>query len=352
MLKASYIKHPMQFILPAGTSRGTLKEKDSWFIILSNSEQANKYGIGECSLIPGLSIDNPTLIEQKIQVLIAELNAGHALSDLFFDDFPALRFAYETAVIDLQAEQERILFPTVFSSGERGLSINGLIWMGSPASMMEQVSAKVDAGFKILKLKVGAIDFDDEVRILSMIRSSYSKVDLEIRLDANGAWEADEAIEKLNRLAEFHIHSLEQPIKAGNYYKMAKVCSVSPISIALDEELIGVKGEKQKKTMLNIIKPQYIIIKPSLLGGFKESEEWISFARAAKIPWWITSALESNIGLNAIAQWTATKHTSMAQGLGTGQLFSNNIPSPLKIIKDKLWYKTEEGWDVSKLIKD
>ncbi|MDA3822323.1 MAG: o-succinylbenzoate synthase, partial [Bacteroidales bacterium] len=265
-------------------------------------------------------------------------------------DYPALQFGFETAALDLNSGGERILFPSEFTIGLRGIPINGLIWMGSKANMLEQVRSKIQQGFSILKLKVGAIKFREEEELLLAIRKEYKADDLEIRLDANGAWGYDEALEKLARLDYYNIHSIEQPIAAGHIEEMSSICKTSPIPIALDEELIGVKGKVAKQNILTKILPQYIILKPSLLGGLASTSEWIELAENAGIAWWVTSALESNIGLNAITQWAATLNTKIAQGLGTGSLFSNNIPSPLEVKKDRIFYVPGKKWNISSLI--
>jgi len=216
--------------------------------------------------------------------------------------------------------------------------------------MLSQLEKKLLDGFRILKFKVGALNFEDEVDIIKSVRSRYSVDDLEIRLDANGAWDFEEALRKLHRLSEYDIHSIEQPMASGQLDKMVKVCEESPIDIALDEELIGVKDREEGKALLDRIKPTYIILKPSLLGGFEKSDDWIRIADNSGIGWWITSALESNIGLSAIAQWTSTKKFTLPQGLGTGQLYTNNIDSPLRIIENQLFYLPEVNWDISNII--
>jgi o-succinylbenzoate synthase len=350
MYKANYIKHALNFHVPAGTSRGVLNEKESWFIFLTDSDHPAKTGIGECSIIPGLSIDKRSDLEEKLEQSCEQINSGAHPGEIQVKDFPAINFGLETAFIDHMSGEDRVLFETNFTNGKVGIPINGLIWMGDKRSMLDQVETKINDGFRILKFKVGAIDFNVELEILKSVRSSFSKSDLEIRLDANGAWDANEAIEKLNRLSTFGIHSIEQPIASGQMEAMRMISEQSPIDIALDEELIGASGAQEMQHILSFINPAYIILKPSLLGGIKASEKWIRMAEKLKIGWWITSALESNIGLNAIAQWAATLNTILPQGLGTGQLFTNNFPSPLTIESNKLWYNPESKWDISKLI--
>jgi o-succinylbenzoate synthase len=267
------------------------------------------------------------------------------------NDFPAVRFGIETAIRDLETGGNRLVFPSSFTDGTYGIPINGLIWMGDPHNMLEQISRKLDAGFRIIKLKVGALAFRDELEVLETVRSDFSTSDLEIRLDANGAWSPAEALEKMTRLAAFGIHSLEQPIAAGNLEEMARVCAASPIPIALDEELIGVWKYAEMRHLLEVIRPAYIILKPSLLGGLERSKSWIDLAGKLKIGWWITSALESNIGLNAIAQWTASLDPKIPQGLGVGTLYSNNLPSPLEMKQDRLWHLPEKPWELHQITK-
>jgi o-succinylbenzoate synthase len=348
MLTASYIKHTLKFLNPVGTSRGVLREKESWFIKISDSLSPDVFGIGECSLIPGLSTDRLEDFESVLKFATQNIEILRP-NDLQFRDHPSIQFGFETAMQDLNTGGKRILKASDFSTGKYGVPINGLIWMGEKNSMKKQVREKIDQGFRILKLKVGALNFDDELDILKSIRENYTAKDLEIRLDANGAWEKDEAIEKLKQLSNFNIHSIEQPISAGYAEDMAELVAQSIIPIALDEELNGAKRHYNLEQLLETIQPAYIILKPSLLGGIKAAEAWIVLAEKLGISWWITSALESNIGLNAIAQWTATLQTSLPQGLGTGALFSNNISSPLEVRGDKLYYLPENNWDLTNL---
>lgn len=348
MYQAGYIKHSLKFLKPAGTSRGVLLEKDSWMILVQRLDEAGKVGIGECSLIPGLSQDKLSDFEKTLEKVCERLSQGN-LDFEFISEYPAIRFGLETALLDLESGAQKILFPSTFTDGKTGIPINGLIWMGTEKSIKEQIDQKIKQGFGILKLKVGALDFEEELGILTSIRKEYPASELEIRLDANGAWSADAAPAKLSQLAEFQIHSIEQPIAAGNPDAMANVCSNSPIPIALDEELIGVYDTGEKIKILETIKPDYLIIKPSLLGGFKSSGEWIALAEKQGAGWWVTSALESNLGLNAIAQWTATLDNPLPQGLGTGSLFSNNFPSPLEVREDRLFHLHEKNWDLSQL---
>ncbi len=342
-MKARHTQINLHFKFPAGTSRGVLQHKPSSFLIL---EQDGYTGIGECSTIPNLSIDPQATYSQKLDEVCKWLNEGGDPMSIDLSAYPSIAFGLETALLDLVAKGSKKLFPSTFTGGKTGIPINGLVWMGDKAFMQKQIREKIDAGYRCIKLKVGALDFDTELEIIAGIRKQFSPKEIELRLDANGGFLPTDALEKLNKLSAFGIHSIEQPIKQGQFDVMADLCRKSPIPIVLDEELIGVKS-KNKAEIIEIIKPAYIILKPSLLGGFHASEEWIKLAQKLNIAWWITSALESNIGLNAIAQWTFTLNSDMPQGLGTGQLYQNNTPSPLKIENAKLYYQKENNWDLS-----
>jgi len=349
MLSASFQKHTLIFKKPAGTSRGILTSKDSWFIILKDKN--HNTGIGECSIIRGLSFDDRPDFEEKLEEVCQKIENFQYYLDTGLAEFPAIRFGLETALKDLETGGKRILFPSEFTKDEIGIPINGLIWMGSFSEMKEQIISKIENGFRCLKLKIGAINFEEELSLLKMIRKEFSANSLEIRVDANGAFLVNTVLEKLNKLSELEIHSIEQPIKAGQFDAMKKVCSLSPIPVALDEELIGLKSNQQMQQLLEEIKPQYVILKPSLLGGFTKSEEIIMAAKKMNIGWWATSALEANIGLNAIAQWVFTLRNPMPQGLGTGQLFENNIPSPLFIKNANLQHGSHNQWNFDLLKK-
>jgi len=346
MFTARYITFDLNFKFPAGTSRGVLLHKPSSFLIL---EKNGWTGIGECSTIPDLSIDPVDSYADKLDYLCSILNEGADPGTIDLHEYPSIAFGLETALLDLTAKGSMILFPSAFTDGNTGIPINGLVWMGDKTFMEKQIREKIDAGYRCIKLKIGANDFSTELEILAAIRKQFSSDDIEIRLDANGAFHPNEALEKLNRLSEFSIHSIEQPIRQHNWDTMAGLCIHSPIPIVLDEELIGVHPD-EKESLLEKIKPAYIIKKPSLLGGITQSEDWIRLARKHHVSWWVTSALESNIGLNAIAQWTATLGSTLPQGLGTGQLYHNNIPSPLSIQQAKLYFRKEYEWDVSSII--
>ncbi len=349
MYKAHYKKHILKFINPAGTSRGVLLTKPSWYIFLSDDRNLKKTGIGECSIIPNLSIDDRPDLENKIAEVCSNIHdIDYWLNDGLVE-FPSIKFALETALIDLKNGGKRFLFPSDFTRKNKGIDINGLIWMGDTSFMFSQIDEKIGKGFSCIKMKIGALDFHHELDIIKEVRKNFSPDKIELRVDANGAFLPEEALNKLNILSKYGIHSIEQPIKAGQINEMQELCKNSPIPIALDEELIGIYQTKRMKELLHAINPQYIIIKPSLLGGFSSSQQWIDIAESLSISWWVTSALESNIGLNAIAQWTWQTKNNMPHGLGTGQLFSNNIDSPLYINKGKLYFERDAKWDYSKI---
>jgi o-succinylbenzoate synthase len=343
MIKARYRTHDLQFKFPAGTSRGVLSHKPSSFLIL---EKDGFTGIGECSTIPDLSIDPVDTYSCKLDELCQLLNEGCDPNSVDLSAYPSIAFGLETALLDLKAKGTKCLFSSEFTEGKTGIPMNGLVWMGDKAFMQRQILEKIEAGYHCIKLKIGAIDFETELEIIAGIRQQFSASDIELRLDANGAFIPTDALQKLERLAAFEIHSIEQPIRQGQWEVLAEICRKSPIPVVLDEELIGVQSV-DREALLDKIKPAYIILKPSLVGGFGVSEEWIRLADKHKIGWWITSALESNIGLNAIAQWTYMLNSALPQGLGTGQLYHNNIPSPLEIKDAKLFYQPSNHWDLS-----
>ena len=345
MLKAKFKKYTLNFAEERGTSRGWLQTKESWFIIAYNVNNQKIKGIGECSYLPNLNPENYETYENKIAEVCEKINENEYWLNEGLLEFPSIHFGLETALLDLKSKGSKIIFESEFSKNSQSIPINGLIWMGNFDNMMNQVREKVAQNYRCIKLKIGAIDFEQELGILKGIRSISSKI--ELRVDANGAFTPENAMSKLTKLSEFNIHSIEQPIKQGQFEEMRKLCKTSPIPIALDEELIGQFTLEAKREVLEQINPQYIILKPSLIGGIKGSNEWIKLAEERKINWWITSALESNIGLNAIAQFVATKNNKMFQGLGTGKLYTNNIPSPLSIKNDELKYDLTKNWDLN-----
>lgn len=342
-MKATYHKHILNFKRPSGTSRGILKQKETWFIhIVSEGKQ----GIGECGILRSLSIDDVPEYEEKLRWTCENIQLGEEklLQELI--EFPSIQFGVEQAFRSLISESPYLLHPSTFTEGKEAIDINGLIWMGDEIFMKSQIKDKLAAGFSCIKMKIGAIDFDTEIKLLKSIRKEYTVNDIELRVDANGAFTPENALEKLKRLSELDLHSIEQPIKQGQLEEMAKLCEITPLPIALDEELIGVFHTADKKKVLETIQPQFIILKPSLVGGYLGSNEWISLAAKQNIDWWITSALESNIGLNAIAQWTHTLQNKLPQGLGTGSLYTNNFEAPLTIQNGALHYDNSKAWNV------
>lgn len=339
---AKYKKYILNFKVPSGTSRGVLRTKETWFVLL---EEAGKIGIGECGILRTLSVDDRPDYEKKIQWVCEHIHLG--LENLLEQTvaFPSIQFGLEQAFLSLQSETPFSLFPSVFLEGKDAIDINGLIWMGDKAYMNTQIKEKIASGFSCIKMKIGAIDFKTELDLLAAIRKEFSSKDIELRVDANGAFSPEDALEKLKRLSDFEIHSIEQPIKPKQLEEMAELCEKSPLAIALDEELIGVFSVTNKEEILQIIQPQYIILKPSLVGGYRGSAEWIDLAEKQHVDWWVTSALESNVGLNAIAQWTYTLTNKMPQGLGTGSLFTNNIESPLMVDNGQLKYDIKKHWN-------
>ena len=342
MIKATYHKYILHFKVPSGTSRGILKTKETWFLHL---KKEGKFGVGECGLFRGLSIDDRPDYEDKLQWVCNNIELGLDILLAKTIHFPSIQIGLEQAFLSLQSSSPFKLFVSNFTESNKAIAINGLIWMGDREYMKGQIKEKIAQGFRCLKMKIGAIDFATEIQLLASIRKEFSVNDIELRVDANGAFKPPEALEKLKILSNYDLHSIEQPIKQGQYHEMASLCEQTPLPIALDEELIGVLDVTKKKELLHIINPQYIILKPSLIGGFKGSFEWLDIANKSDIGCWVTSALESNIGLNAIAQWTATLKSSMPQGLGTGGLFTNNFDSPLEVNNGGLYYKQNINWN-------
>ena len=345
-LKFTVSERTLHFKQPAGTSRGVYTERKVWYVTLSDGD---RMGVGECAPLPDLSCDamGDEAYEKTLRKMCETVCRTGEISYDDLRDYPSMLFGLETALLSLQSNLSPLtshlsplLFDTAFSRGEVGIPINGLVWMGSYEEMLKRLEEKLEKGFRCVKLKIGAIDFDQDLDLIKRIRERFSFHEVELRLDANGAFKYEEALYKLELLSQYAIHSIEQPIKAGQWAYMADLCRESPLPIALDEELIGVNDPEMKRHMLNIIKPRYIILKPSLHGGMMGCREWIETARDMGIGSWITSALESNIGLNAIAQFASDvygDHITMPQGLGTGQLFTDNIDMGLGIRGDQLW---------------
>lgn len=318
-----------------------MTQKETWFLVL---EQNGKKGIGECGILRGLSFDDRPNFEETLKWVCDNIHLSPVSLHQTLKEYPSIQFGLEQALLSLRSKSPFLLFPSDFLLEERAIAINGLVWMGNKEFMLEQIEQKLETGFSCIKMKIGAIDFKSEMLLLEYIREQFSKESIEIRVDANGAFHPNEALTKLKELANLDIHSIEQPIKQGQWKEMAHLCQNSPIPIALDEELIGITDVTEREKLLLTIHPQYIVLKPSLVGGFKESEYWISLAEKSNIDWWITSALESNIGLNALAQWTFTLRNELPQGLGTGGLFTNNFDSPLEVENGNLFYRKNLPW--------
>ena len=336
MIKLQIIPRVLHFKQPAGTSRGIYTTRNVWYLLAKDTE-TGRYGVGECAPLPKLSCDDVPNYDEKLQEACEAVERSGHLNHEWLKDFPSIRFGLETAMRQLERGGVQ-LTDSPFGRGQAGIPINGLIWMGEADVMLNRIEEKLKQGFGCIKMKIGAIDFDKELELMYHIRKRYSAADIELRVDANGAFDPSEALDKLKELFKYHLHSIEQPIKARQWEAMSDLCYESPLPIALDEELIGLNDRARKEEMLDCIQPTYIVLKPSLHGGLQGSEEWIELAEERGINWWATSALESNVGLNALAHWCATFDNPLPQGLGTGQLFTDNIDFPLHIEKDTLWF--------------
>lgn len=340
-MKITWKKHTLLFKRPAETSRNILTENTVYYVII---EHAGLQGIGECNPLTGLSLDDRPDFEDLLNYFTQLFEDNQQIELALINDLPAMKFAFECALLDLKNKGRKIFFDSDFTNGKRSIPINGLLWIGTKKFMLEQLEEKLEDGFSCIKMKIGAIDFNQEITILNEIRNRFDKSEIEIRVDANGSLNTETALSQLASLAVFDIHSIEQPIATGHWKEMHKLARISPIPIALDEELIPIRDKAEREKLLLSIMPQYIILKPSLLGGFEDCNEWISIAESLGIKWWMTSALESNIGLNAIAQYAAIKDNDMPQGLGTGSLYVNNIDSPLTIEKGRLVFDGANKW--------
>jgi o-succinylbenzoate synthase len=351
MVNITFKKHILEFKFEAGTSRGVMTNHTTYFVKIENPSQKNHFGLGEAAPLKGLSIDYLPNFESILSKICEEMSK---IIDFGFNDIyrlipntlPSIKFAFETALLDYKYGGTRKIFSNDFTDNNAPIPINGLIWMGDKALMLSRIKEKIEDGYTTLKLKVGAINFKDEIDLLESIRNDFSKEKLTIRLDANGAFTPAEAHQKLEILQNYDIHSIEQPIAPGQKNALKNLIEKNIIPIALDEELIGIFGTEKYK-LLAWLKPQYIILKPTLLGGFEATKEWIQYADNHNIEWWITSALESNIGLNAIAQFSAEFENKLPQGLGTGQLYNNNIESPLNIKNGNLFYDQNTSWNLA-----
>lgn len=345
IIKGEVIPAELSFIRPAGTSRGVYTMRKLWYIYLYSDD--GSVGIGECAPLPQLSCDDIPDYADKLQEVVATTLRTQIVDREGLRSFPSMLFGLETAVRHLECSSFA-LWNTPFARGEEGIVINGLIWMGDYGYMKEQIEEKIAQGFRCIKLKIGAIDFEKELSLLQMIRHDFDRSQIELRVDANGAFAPDEALSRLEQLSGLDLHSIEQPIRQGQYGVMRQLCAESPLPIGFDEELIGVNAYNDKVRLLEELKPQYIILKPSLHGGISGCNEWIGIARSMGIGWWITSALESNVGLNAIAQYAARHDLQMPQGLGTGKLFTDNAAIPLEIKGDRLWFVPHEELPATK----
>lgn len=336
-LQASIEAQVLKFRKPATTSRGALSERKIYLLTIWNSANPQVKGVGECAPLKGLSIDDVPDYETVLNKLVHQINKNKATEDFNFDKYPSIKFGLETALLDLKYGGKKIIYQNFYAIGRQGLPINGLVWMDTIEAMKAEVLEKIEKGFECIKLKIGALDFEQECALLKFIREQKDGDKLILRVDANGAFTPENAMEKLEALKPYNLHSIEQPIKKGQLDAMANLCASSPVPIALDEELIGYTSDEEFRKLLTKVKPQYIVLKPNLVGGFVQCEKWIKVAEELGIQWWITSALEGNIGLNAIAQYTANFNPKMHQGLGTGHLYLNNMPPYTTIENGFLW---------------
>ncbi|MBS1559236.1 MAG: o-succinylbenzoate synthase [Bacteroidetes bacterium] len=367
MLRVSSHRYVLKFSFAARTSRGPMTEKKAWFIRLWDDSNPKIYGLGECGPLPGLSPEYGDQFEVHLQEILSafqnrdflmppqEGNTWLRLQNFFQSgeisrECSSISFGIETALLDLMQGGKRLIFNNKFIE-KFPVPINGLVWMGGLDFMLQQVEIKIRDGYRCIKLKVGGLDFEKECDVLNYIRRKYFREKIELRLDANGAFKKEEALDKINSLKRFDIHSIEQPIKPGQP-EMEEICAKSPIPIALDEELIGIHSPDEKERLLSKLSPSFIILKPTLHGGMLGCDEWIKAAENRNIGWWITSALESNIGLNALAQFTSQYPSGIPHGLGTGQIYENNFSSPLFAEKGMLHFQAGEKWDLSNLFPE
>lgn len=349
MLRARWIEHTLHPRFELGTSKGVITDRTVWYLFAWHSDRPEVKGIGEAALFPGHSKEYPADVRTKLLELCAYTSNWDQRLQTDLVDVPSVRFAVEQCLRDLQVGGSKNLFPSDFTIGRTAIPINGLVWMGDKSTMKQRIREQIYGGYATVKMKIGAIGLADELDLLRAVRKEFGESDLVLRVDANGAFTAAQAPEVLKHLADLRVHSIEQPVAPGLYEVMADLCANPPLPIALDEDLIGLNTTETRVDLLESLRPQFIVIKPSLVGGWAAAQEWIDLAKARNIGWWITSALESSIGLNAIAQYTATLNVSMAQGLGTGRVYANNIPSPLEAARGLLHYRPEVEWDLSSL---
>lgn len=343
-MRLEFAPYLLKFKEPGGTSRGVLTEKPTFLIKLYDEKEPGHFGIGEAAVFPGLSPEADGNYVWKLTELLANIAIG---KDTDLSRHSSIQFGLEQAIYDFSNGCKGIYFPSSFTQGNCSIEINGLVWMGDYDKMLERIEYKLKEGFKCIKLKIGAIGWDKELEMIRFIRNRLNEKELIIRVDANGGFSYEDCLQKLSELADLEIHSIEQPIPAGNPKEMARLCRLSPVPIALDEELIGKRTIEERIKTLEEIMPQYIILKPALCGGFSGAGEWIEEAEKREIGWWITSALESNVGLNAIAQFTAAVKAIGPQGLGTGSLFTNNFETPIFLDKDLLSFNPDKKLDYS-----
>lgn len=349
MLRARWIEHTLHPRFELGTSKGVITDRTVWYLFAWHSDRPEVKGIGEAALFPGHSKEYPADVRTKLLELCADTSNWDQRLHTDLVDVPSVRFALEQCLRDLLVGGTKNLFPSDFTIGRTAIPINGLVWMGDKRTMKQRIREQIYGGYATVKMKIGAIGLADELDLLRAVRKEFGERDLILRVDANGAFTAAQAPEVLKHLADLRVHSIEQPVAPGLYEVMADLCANPPLPIALDEDLIGLNTTETRVDLLESLRPQFIVIKPSLVGGWAAAQEWIDLAKARNIGWWITSALESSIGLNAIAQFTATLNVGMAQGLGTGRVYANNIPSPLEAARGLLHYRPEVEWDLSSL---
>jgi len=349
MIRATWKELTLTPRFPLGTSKGVINERTVWYLIACDEYRPQVRGIGEAALFPGHSKEFPADVRTKLLELCADTSNWERRLNDDLVHVPSVRFAVEQCLRDLHVSGTKILFPSEFTLGRKGIPINGLVWMGDKATMRERIKAQIDGGNRCVKMKIGAIAIDDELQLLADVRREFNAKQLTLRVDANGAFTGSNVMPVLERLAELEVESIEQPVPPGLYEVMAELCAGSPLPIALDEDLIGINTAEAKKDLLDHVKPQQIVIKPSMVGGWAAAQEWIGLAQQRNIGWWITSALESSIGLNAIAQWAATLGVTIPQGLGTGSVYTDNIPSPLSVKAGELRYRPEVAWNLDRL---
>ena len=346
-MQARWIEHVLEPQFELGTSKGPINARTVWYLLAWNNDRPDVIGIGEAALFPGHSKEFPADVRTKLLELCNDTTNWEERLNTDLVTVPGVRFAVEQCLRDLEAGGSKILLPSTFTLGQQGIPINGLVWMGDKSTMRTRIREQIEKGYRCIKMKIGAIGIEDELELLRSVREEYNAADLTLRVDANGAFNMQNVRPVLDALASLEIHSIEQPIAPGLIESMTELCADTPLPIALDEDLIGMGHNDLKQDLLDTVKPQFIVIKPSLAGGWKATREWIDAAQERGIGWWITSALESSIGLNAIAQFTATLGVQMPQGLGTGRVYRNNIPSPLVPTAGHLYYRPELEWDLS-----